>query len=75
MLLPSVLPVAVVCEEALTPPPNGQLEVPEIATFMSVATYTCINRHTLIGEAERECLANRTWSGEEPECQCKWRLM
>ncbi|XP_023234733.1 sushi, von Willebrand factor type A, EGF and pentraxin domain-containing protein 1-like [Centruroides sculpturatus] len=37
-------------------------------TFGSVVKYKCYTGYTLIGPAERSCLANKSWSGESPQC-------
>ena len=36
--------------------------------FGSKATYNCDRGKKLVGVVTRTCLANKTWSGEEPQC-------
>lgn len=42
------------------------------STFLSVAQYTCTQGFQLMGDTERECMANGAWSGEEPICSGKY---
>ena len=37
----------------------------------SVATYTCQLDLPLVGNAQRTCQADGSWSGTEPYCQCQ----
>eukprot|EP00731_Ephydatia_muelleri_P030223 Em0021g746a len=59
---------AISCNETLTSPDNGMVNVPCIG-IGCVATYTCNNRSLLIGNAARACQANGLWSGSSPVCQ------
>lgn len=34
--------------------------------------YTCRENHTLVGDAERNCGDEGTWSGEPPKCLFDW---
>ena len=34
----------------------------------SIATYMCDFGFELLGDSQRECLENETWTGEEPSC-------
>ncbi|KAK7100185.1 sushi, von Willebrand factor type A, EGF and pentraxin domain-containing protein 1-like isoform X2 [Littorina saxatilis] len=36
--------------------------------FGTVVTFTCRSRHRLEGSADRTCLADGSWSGEDPVC-------
>ena len=39
------------------------------------AIYTCSNSsYQIIGNAERTCGVNGTWTGVEPQCECKQRV-
>ncbi len=51
---------------ALTAPTDGMLAA-DTTTFGSVATYTCNAGFTLVGAAERTCLADG-WSDDDPIC-------
>lgn len=53
----------------LSAPINGTVRLPTLTAFGFVANYSCINRKTLIGQDQRECMANGQWSGTEPTCQ------
>ena len=53
----------------LSAPINGTVRLPTLTAFGFVANYSCINRNTLIGQDQRECMANGQWSGTEPTCQ------
>ncbi len=50
-------------------PDNGRVDV-EKTTFQSKATYSCGPNYRLDGDMERSCLAEGTWSGSLPTCQC-----
>ena len=69
-------PAAVDCVD-LDDPIDGQVTVtPDaMATFetdlWSVATYTCSEGYSLVGDAERTCQADGQWDGSEPSCTCK----
>jgi hypothetical protein len=51
----------------LDTPENGSLVV-DATTFGSMATYECGVGFTIVGDAERTCQADGTWSGTEPFC-------
>ena len=53
----------------LSAPINGTVRLPTLTAFGFVANYSCIDRNTLIGQDQRECMANGQWSGTEPMCQ------
>lgn len=40
-------------------------------TFNSTATYSCILGYEVQGVAMRTCLANMSWSDEQPTCERK----
>ena len=54
----------------LTAPSNGQVSL-TTTTFGSVVMYTCKEGYLVMGSAMRECLANGSWSQQEPVCQSK----
>ena len=63
-------PAAVRCtREVLTNPDNGVVAMTNGNVFQSVATYTCNEGFTVIGNATRVCGANGEWSSSTPECQ------
>ena len=37
----------------------------------SVATYTCDFGFGLVGDSERTCQFDQTWTGTEPTCTCE----
>ncbi|KAK3589286.1 hypothetical protein CHS0354_008348 [Potamilus streckersoni] len=44
-------------------------------TYGTVLRFDCDKKFQLVGSAERRCLADRTWSGEETRCEeinCGW---
>ena len=41
--------------------------------YQSVATYTCLPGYALIGQANRICQLNETWSGQPPTCKIRGR--
>ena len=56
--------------DILEPPSDGQ--VSQTGTLAgSVATYSCNQGFTLVGEETRVCQANGEWSDEEPFCKGK----
>ena len=55
---------------SLDPPLNGFLDIND-TSFQSMAIYSCENGYNLIGESQRTCTINATWSGEDPICQGK----
>ena len=48
-------------------PENGTLDADE-TTFGAIARYGCGTGFTIVGDAERTCQADGTWSGTEPFC-------
>ena len=61
----------------LTDPEDGQViftpgVVATIDTgLVAVATYTCSEGYSLVGDATRTCQANSQWDGAEPSCMCE----
>ena len=35
----------------------------------TVATYSCADGYELVGEENRTCLVDGTWTGAEPQCR------
>ena len=52
----------------LPDPENGSVTISG-PTLGSVATYSCDTGYDLIGDMERVCQDNGTWSGNQPVCQ------
>ena len=52
----------------LDDPMNGRVSLDE-TVFESIATYTCDPGFVLVGNMERICQADGTWSGTEPTCE------
>ena len=40
-------------------------------TFGSIVNHTCDEGYRLVGESQRECLSNGSWSAPLPTCLCK----
>ena len=53
----------------LESPMNGNVTFD--TEFNSQATYTCDPEFDLVGNDTRTCQADRSWSGEEPICECE----
>ena len=53
----------------LTDPPNGVVVVNPTPIEGDVATYSCNSGFTLVGNLERVCQSDRTWSRSVPVCQ------
>uniref|UniRef100_A0A1X7VKS2 Sushi domain-containing protein n=1 Tax=Amphimedon queenslandica TaxID=400682 RepID=A0A1X7VKS2_AMPQE len=49
-------------------PENGDRELDK-TTLGSIVRYSCRKGYYLAGNSERECLANRQWSGKLPTCK------
>ena len=49
---------------------NAILELTNGNLFGSVATYTCLDGYSLVGDSSITCLASGSWSNKEPVCQC-----
>lgn len=41
-------------------------------TIDSKIQYQCPKGHSLIGDAERTCRTDGTWSGKAPTCKCRY---
>ena len=39
--------------------------------YLEEAVYMCDNQYGVVGDDTRVCMANGTWSGEAPVCECK----
>ena len=52
----------------LASPADGAVDLSDGTLFDSVASYSCQDDHVLVGEANRTCTSNGSWSGEEPMC-------
>ena len=53
----------------LTAPPNGAVMLSDGTLEGSIATYTCNFGFRLVGNDERICQFNTTWTEEEPYCE------
>jgi len=47
---------------------NGVVTV-ETTVFNSQANYTCNPGFFLVGDSNRTCQADATWTGEQPDCE------
>lgn len=63
--------VVVYCP-SLGSPENGQA-ITELG-FGSRAEYSCSEGYALVGNGERVCQSDGTWSGSDPECECEFRV-
>lgn len=52
---------------------NGLVVVDDTA-FNDTAIYSCDKEYELVGNATRICLANGSWSGNQPSCHSKYSL-
>lgn len=50
---------------------NGKIESGSNFTFNSTVNYECHDGYDLIGQENRTCQADRTWSGDIPTCERK----
>lgn len=55
-------------------PKNGDTVV-DRTTYNSVVTYSCDEGYILIGDKNRTCHGNGTWSGVLPECERKFKTL
>ena len=60
--------IAVVDCGGLENPTNGLVTL-EDTVFESVATYSCQDGYTQVGDDTRLCVADGTWSGDAPVCE------
>ena len=51
----------------LMDPANGAVSL-TTTTYNSVATYSCNDGYTLVGDTSRTCLDDGSWSGTAPTC-------
>ena len=58
----------------LEDPQNGKVSIAE-TTYNSVATYTCNDSYTLLGDVERRCLSSGAWSVATPTCIGRYQLI
>ena len=68
---PLALPLAVECP-LLSDPADGRVLVTD-RTFTNNATYECDEGFFLSGMTSRQCQADMTWSGTEPDCIGEWK--
>ena len=40
----------------------------------TVATYSCADGYELVGEENRTCLVDGTWTGAEPQCRSRYSV-
>ena len=66
-ILPHINSAAVSCM-SLADPMNGVVEV-NSTTFNSQANYSCNVGFVLVGDSNRTCQADTTWTGEQPDCE------
>ena len=52
-------------------PGNLVLDQSDGTLFTNVTTYSCDDGYNVIGSATRTCMADGSWSGTEPVCECK----
>lgn len=58
----------------LSPPVNGSIIISD-TSLGAMAVYSCQNGFSLVGNSNRTCLVNSTWSGVDPICQSKLYYM
>ena len=64
----TIFPAVTVCS-SLESPANGSVSHPVNPTPGVIATYSCDQGYSLVGEENSTCLENRDWSGNEPTCK------
>lgn len=50
---------------------NGSVVVDVGLSIGKIAIYSCDSKYDLVGDAERTCMDNSSWSGTEPYCKPK----
>lgn len=50
---------------------NGYIGSRNLQAIGVIVTYSCYDGYELLGDENRTCLSNRTWSGNEPFCMGK----
>ena len=60
-----------VCPE-LEDPEYGEVNYCETEVG-DIACYCCCDDYELVGDEERTCQADGSWSGDEPVCRCKFK--
>ena len=53
---------------SLPDPTGGQVTFSQSTVFESVATYSCSEGYTLMGQTQQTCLSTGLWSGNTPRC-------
>lgn len=53
----------------LSNPVNGNVSFTDGDRYASIATYTCSVGFNLVGNPERICQENCSWTGTDPICQ------
>ena len=56
---------------SLPDPVNGVVNTSAGTTYTEVANYTCDIGYNLVGDNQRNCMANGQWSGSAPVCNIK----
>ena len=51
---------------------NGMITTPGGHGVGNIAYYMCNPCLSIVGPKKRTCLADGTWSGPDPVCQCKY---
>ena len=59
---------------ALSNPASGTVSVGGYAVG-DTATYTCSTGYLLSGDATRTCQAGNTWTGSQPTCTARGRVL
>ena len=54
---------------SLTIPDNGTVSHTGGTTFGQTATYSCNIGYNLVGDSNRSCQAEGSWSGSAPTCE------